>query len=155
MSEKEFDAELTLKDRLNFPYLLANQILTYQKAILNMEYSEGEIREAIDGFVHMIPQEWKDDDFKKEMEKAEITIKIDMRPSFCGISASEKFCEAHKITSFKEKKTFDHRKVFQACMNLLYRKKMLSKIVRVEELESIDLDTIEESSLFKSDISGE
>jgi len=67
-----FEAELTLKDRLNFPYLLANQILTFQKAILNLEFSEREIREAIEGLVHLIPQAWKDEQFGKDMKKAQI-----------------------------------------------------------------------------------
>lgn len=153
MSATEVEAELTLKDRLNFPYLLANQILTFQKAILNLEFSDREIREAIEGFVHLIPEAWKDTKFEDEMKAAQTKTKIDIRPSFCGITASEKFCETHGIKAFREEETFDYYKMFQACINLLNRKKLLSRILRIEQLEGIDFDTATEDAILKSNVS--
>ena len=155
MSEGEFEAQLTLKDRLNFPYLLANQILTFQKAILNMEFSEREIREAIEGFVHLIPENWKDDKWNKAVEKATIKQKVDLRPDFCGVKPSPEYCDENGITAFKEINTFDYYKMFQACINLLDRKKMLSRTVLVEELESIDFDSVTEDALRESNVSSE
>jgi hypothetical protein len=147
MSRGEFEAQLTLKDRLNFPYLLANQILTFQKAILNMEYSEREIKEAIEGFVHLIPENWKDDKWKKEIGAAETVEKVDNRKEWCGRKIGKPKIEEHK--------TFDYYKMFQACINLLDRKKMLSRTVLIEELESIDFDAVTEDALRKSDLPSE
>ena len=155
MSEKEFEAQLTLKDRLNFPYLLANQILTFQKAILNLEFSEREIREAIEGFVHLIPEAWKDGKFEDAMKEAEITKKIDLRPRFCGVPPSLEYCKTNSLPAFKDQKTFNYYKMFQACINLLDRKKMLSRIVRIEELESIDFESVTEDALRESNLPSE
>ena len=140
MSDQVDAAELTIKDRLNFPYILANQILTFQKAILALEYSEKEIRETIEGFISLIPDKWKDDDFRKEMKKAIIKVKHDIRPSFCGVTASEKFCEQHGIKAYDIVEGFDYYKLFQCCINLLNRRGLLSKIQRVEVLEGIDFN---------------
>jgi len=154
MSQKEFEAQLTLKDRLNFPYLLANQILTFQKAILNLEFSEREIREAIEGFVHLIPEAWKDEKFKEALDEAKVKQKIDKRPLVAGnIRMSEATCLQLGFQPFEEKEVVDYYKMFQACINLLDRKKMLSRIARIEELESIDFDTVTEDALRKGDIS--
>lgn len=145
MSE-EFEAQLTLKDRLNFPYLLANQILTFQKAILNLEYSEREIKEAIEGFVHLIPESWKDDKWKKEIKAAETVEEVDMRKEWCGRKIGE--------PKIEKQKSFDHYKMFQACINLLDRKKMLSRVMRIEELEGIDFESVTETEILESNFSG-
>ena len=157
MSERPHEADLTLKERVNFPYLLANQILTIQKAFLvadSSEKSEREKRDAILGFVYLMPKAWKDGKFKKEMEDAKIKLKRDKRPRVAiHVRMSEKICKQLGIPAFVEEITFDYYKVFQACMNLLNRKKMLSKIVLIEELESIDFESIEEDAVLESDFS--
>jgi len=127
MSDREFEAELTLKDRLNFPYLLANQILTFQKAILALEYSEREIRETIEGFEHMIPASWKDDQFNKDIEDAEITRKIDVRPEFCGVKPSLECCKENGLTAFKDEVILDYYAMFQACIDLLDRRGLTAR----------------------------
>lgn len=146
MSEKELEAELTLKDRLNFPYLLANQILTFQKAILNLEFSEREIREAIESFVHLIPEDWKDQKFEDEIKKAKTVKKTDVRPVVAGgIRMSEETCKELEIPDYKEEEVFDYYKMFQACINLLNRRKMLSKVNPVEQIDFIELEHIAET----------
>ena len=147
MSEGEFEAQLTLKDRLNFPYLLANQILTFQKAILNLDYSEREIKEAIEGFVHLIPENWKDKKWEEEIATAETVEQVDVRKEWCGRKVGK--------PKIEDKKSFNYYKMFQACINLLDRKKMLSRTVLIEELESIDFDTVTEDALRKSNIPSE
>lgn len=128
MSEStQYEAQLTLKDRLNYPYLLANQILTFQRALLALEFSEREIRETIEGFVHMIPESWKDDKFNEKMDEATIIRKIDIRPKFCGQSATIEVCEELGIPTFKEVKTFDYYDLFQACIDLLDRRGLTSR----------------------------
>jgi len=141
LSEKEFEAELTLKDRLNFPYLLANQILTFQKAILNLEYSEREIRDAIESFVHLIPQNWKDEKFEEELKAAIIKKQIDVRMEFCGVKPHLDYCKDNGIEPFKEQETFDYYKMFQACINLLDRKGMISKIITTDKITGVRYET--------------
>ena len=134
MSEKDFEAQLTLKDRLNFPYLLANQILTFQKAILNLEFSEREIRESIEGFIHLIPDDWKDDEFQKEMNATKIKQKKDMRPQITGtVRMSEKACRELGIPAFVEEEVLDYYKIFQACINLLKRKGLISQVITTDK----------------------
>lgn len=154
MSE-QFEAQLTLKDRLNFPYLLANQILTFQRSILNLEFSEREIRESIESFVHLIPDAWKDDKFTKELDEASINKQIDVRPSFCGVKPSVDYCQENGIPFFREQKTFNHYKMFSACINLLNRRAMLAKVNPVQELLEIDFDDFEQSEVGKSNIQKE
>jgi len=89
------------------------------------------------------------------MKKAQIKNEIDVRPSFCGVQPSVEYCNQNGITPFKEEKTFDYYKMFQACINLLDRKKMLSKVVRIEELEGIDFATITEDALRESNLPSE
>jgi len=139
--QKSEEAQLSIKDRLNFPYILANQIMTFQKSILAEEYSEREIEEAITGFVHLIPDGWKDDKFKKDLKKATKIKRIDKRPQIVGsVKMSAATCEQLGIKPFEDKKVFDYYRMFQACINLLDRKKLLSRVRRVEKLESIDFD---------------
>ena len=145
MSETQYEAQLTLKDRLNFPYLLANQILTFQRSLLAIEFTEREIRDTIEGFVHMIPESYKDDKFKADMKKATILKKIDLRPKFCGQPATIEVCEQLGIPIFKEVTTFDYYDLFQACMNLLQRRHMLTKTNPVEQIDFIELEKIAEA----------
>lgn len=152
MSEQQQEAQLTLKDRLNMPYLIANQILTFQKSLLAVENSEREITEAIKGLVNMIPSSWKDETFKKDIEAARIKRKVDVRPDWCGLKASKAFCEEHKIQHEKEEEVDDWYRAFQACMNLLARLGMLSKVTRVEELESLDIDNAIENEILEGDV---
>jgi len=152
LSETEVEARLTLKERLNFPYLLANQILTFQKAILNQEYSEAEIREAITSFVHLIPEAWKDKKFRKEIKKAKITNKIDIRRDFCGVLPAKEYCEKQSIPIFKDQETFDYYKMFQACINLLNRRRMLVKIDPTQEFSHFELEKIAENETRKDSL---
>jgi len=134
VSETQYEAQLTLKDRLNFPYLLANQILTFQRALLALEFSEREIRETIEGFVHMIPESWKDEQFNEDMDKATIKRKIDIRPKFCGLSATLETCKKLKIEPFMKVTTFDYYDLFQACINLLDRRGLTSRRTFTEKM---------------------
>lgn len=132
ISAEEIEAELTLRDRINYTYLLAEQIVTFQKAILNMDLSEDEINEAIDGLVNMIPKSWRDSKFRRDIRKATSKTKIDVRPTFCGLKASVKYCIDNGIAVFVEQEERDYKKLFQACINLFDRRKLLTKRVYTE-----------------------
>ncbi|MHA1829050.1 MAG: hypothetical protein ACTSX6_10445 [Candidatus Heimdallarchaeaceae archaeon] len=126
MSEN-FEAQLTIKDRINFPYILANQILTFQRSLLKVEASEQEILESIEGLIHLIPEEWKDDEFRKDLENARIATVKDNRPRWCGFPLDEEICKLRGIEPFTKEERRDPYKLLQAVINLLHRRGMLSK----------------------------
>jgi hypothetical protein len=121
------EAKLTLRDRLPMNFILTNALITIQKSILNIQYSSEEIKEAVQGFVAMIPDDLKDDGFNEEIEKAKSYIIEDLRPAFCGMPASDEYCKRKGIVTVRYIETFDYFKVLHACFNLLMRKEMLLK----------------------------
>lgn len=126
------EAKLTMRDRLPIGYILTSAILTIQKSILNIDYSEEELREAVMGFVAMIPDELKDDGFNQELDSARQSRLISTRPMFCEVPASDEYCQQHGIETVKYIETFDYFGVFHACFNLLHRKHMLLKMEEKE-----------------------
>jgi hypothetical protein len=122
------EAKLTMRDRLPINFILTNALITIQKSILNIKYSSEEIKEAIQGFVAMIPDELKDNEFDDEIESSKQQIPLNTRPVFCGIPASDKYCAKKGIQTIRYVESFDYFKVLHACFNLLMRKNMLLKI---------------------------
>lgn len=122
------EAKLTMRDRLPINFILTNALITIQKSILNIKYSSEEIREAIQGFVAMIPDGLKDEDFNAEIDRAKTKIPVNVKPVFCGIAASEAYCKRKGIPMVQYVESFDYFKVLHACFNLLMRKHMLLKI---------------------------
>lgn len=139
MSSEQLNAfQLTLKDKVNFPYILANQMLTFQKALLALEYSEREIKECVHGFVSIIPSEWKDDKFKEDLDKSFVEKKIDVRPRVAGnIRMSKEACKEIDIPAFKTEKTVDYYLRFQACVDLLNRRGLISEKTKTEKVEGV------------------
>jgi hypothetical protein len=127
---------LTIRDRVNFPYILASQLLTIQKAMLNSsedtEVSRREIEESIMGLVHVLPKVWKDEEYYKDEELAKKKVKVDVRPDWCGLKASIKFCEEHGITAYEEVEMVDPYRMLNACVNLLERRGLISKQTSLE-----------------------
>jgi len=134
MLEEFPEAQLQIKDRLPYNFLIAQMILTFQKAILNIQYSAEELREATEGFVNMIPKPWKDDEFFQDLREAQILIPVDTRPVFCEVPASDRYCQRHQIETQRYVKSFDYMKVFNAVVNLLDRRHMLLKSTFKETL---------------------
>lgn len=122
------EARLTVRDRLPINLILTNAIITIQKSILNIEFSAEEIKEAVQGFMSMIPDSLKDERFNEEIEAARQHIYVDVRPVFCESKASVEWCVKRKVPITQRIETFDYFKVLHACFNLLMRKHMLLKI---------------------------
>ena len=143
MSEKQFIPGLTIKDRLNFPYLLARQIIVFQDSILSTENSESEIQEAINGLVEMIPEVWKDEEWFKEITEAETITQVDVRPLVTGSTRmSEQACQELGIPAFIEEKSVDSNKMFHCVIDLLQRRGLLSRQTYTEKIPSKELDEI-------------
>ena len=132
---REETPALSIKDKVNFPYLIARQIITYQQAILNTEHSRREIQEAINGLVELIPDSWKDEDWKKDEKEADVEEIFDVGPRVAGSTRmNEATCKSLGIPKWKIVKTKDANKMFHACINLLDRRGIISKVSRTEKV---------------------
>lgn len=134
MYREEELPSLTIKDKMNYAYLIASQFLTIQKAILNKEFSEREIKEAVQGLVEMIPDSWKDDSWEKDVKKAEKEIIIDHREYWCNVLQSVKsYVDFYGKSPFETVIEYDPSKLFHACVNLLDRRGMITRRSKTEK----------------------
>ncbi len=125
---QEFEAQgLTLKERMNHPYLLAHGILIFQRMTNDAKKTESMVRETIMALYDLIPDLWEDDLFTDDVAKAKTIRYVDMRPSFCGAKASAEWCRQHGIEPVKKLARFNHHLLMKACINLLERRGMMSR----------------------------
>lgn len=137
MSQQVDAEQLTLRGKVNFPYVLANLMLTFQKSILALEFSGREIRECVEGFVATIPSDWQDEQFKEDLKNSEIIVKVDIRPTFCGIKANLETCKKMGVPAYKEVITIDYFLRYHACIDLLNRKGLISEKTKTEKVEGV------------------
>jgi len=124
---REGQASLTIRDRIDFTYLLEEQIITFQQATLNTDFSRREIEEAIDGFVSMVPKTWQDEDYQSELKEAIKIIKVDIRPTFATIPLKMEICKEKNIPIFQEREQKHYFKMLNCVINLLDRRGMISR----------------------------
>ena len=118
-----------IRDRLHYTWLLQEQVRTFQKSVLNVNFSRRELEEAIRGLVAMIPDIWKDNDaqWKTDYDKATKEVEVDCRLSFAGVKMSVELCKKKDLPITKKIKVTDYFVVLQAVFNKLFRMGMLSK----------------------------
>lgn len=121
------EARKTLKDRLNYPWLMEQAIMSFRKVQTDLDKSDADMVEAVQAVINMIPSKWWDDQFKKAYDAALIVKVTDCRPSFCGQVASIEWCQEHGVRPFLEENTFDVYKLFHAAVDLLDRLGLLSR----------------------------
>lgn len=119
---------------MDYPFLVAAQINTIQQAILRKDLTIDNLSEAVLGLVHLIPSSWKDKDekFQADYKVALVETEVDIRESFAGVQLSHEWHEAHGVPSKKVEPKLNYFLLFQAAINLLYRRGM---IVRTEKTE--------------------
>lgn len=127
IEDTDIEVQLQLRDRINYPYLITRQIITFQQAILNFDLSPEEIAESIMGFINMIPESWRDEQFNEDLENAVTESEVDCRPSFAGVRLSVEACIEMGVATTIKSTTEDYYTLFHACINLLDRRGMLSK----------------------------
>ena len=141
MSEPQLPS-LTLKDRINYPYILAGALLKFQEAIVKVEGQQSvqEVTEASLCLYNSIPSSWYDEDFQKDMKKVYDIIKVDMRREWCGRKVGQ--------PQFKKEKRINPYKLYLACVNLLDRKDLLTRRSKTEKHlgEEIDNNGVENQS---------
>ena len=127
------EVQLTIRDRINYPYVLANQILTIQRVLLNEEAAK-EVIDSVEALVHQIPDMYKDDSFREEIEKAVLKIVKDVRPKFGGVTIDDESCIEMGIPTTEEVLEKDPWAILQAVFNLLQRRSMLTRRNFVEKI---------------------
>ena len=153
-SQKEFEAQLTLKDRLNYPYYIGDAILTRNRTIVAIEqYSQQQTVEATKNLRGLIPSSWEDEEFKKDVKEAKVKSREDIRPLVAGnIRLSVQMCEKLGIPTVKEEETFDDEKLQRACINLLDRRGLTARRSFTEKMtgrptRGVDIATSEAEEL--------
>ncbi|MGQ9624803.1 MAG: hypothetical protein ACUVT9_05470 [Candidatus Bathycorpusculaceae bacterium] len=139
-----------LRDKMNYTDVIQNQLLTFQQALLKTgddKESQREVEEAIKGLIHLVPDSWKDDQFKKDYAKAVEEIDEDVRPVYGGVRLSNETCETLGLPTTKRTSRIDWYKAFQCCINLLDRRGLLSKTQWIEQLEELLEDESTETDL--------
>lgn len=147
---------LTIKDRINYTYLLSVKLLTIDKAVLTVgETSSTEMTEAIELLRCSIPDFWKDDDYREEVEKAKIQIKVDNRPTFCGRPMDEDYCRDELgIQPYIDEEMYDPFAVHQAIINLLQRRKMIGRTIWKEIATGKPYESEEEQEITEEQVLG-
>ena len=130
----EFEPRLLLRGDINHNYLIANQILSIEKIMANPENSPMMIQEAIMGLIHLIPTQWKDDEFRKHLGAAIGYLNRNVRPSFCGLRASDEVCQKMGVPSTVRELSINYYLALQACLDLLQRRGKLSKKILTEKM---------------------
>jgi len=139
-----------LRDKMNYSDVIQNQLLTFQQALLKSGSdvdSQREVEEAIKGLIHLIPDSWKDKQFKEDYEKATEEYEKDVRPKYGGVRLDKETCKKLGLPITQKAERIDWYKAFQACINLLDRRGLLSKTQWIEQLEELIEDEFAETDL--------
>jgi len=139
-----------LRDKMNYSDVIQNQLLTFQQALLKSGSdvdSQREVEEAIKGLIHLIPDSWKDEQFKEDYEKATEEYEEDVRPKYGGVRLDKETCKKLGLPITQKVERIDWYKAFQACINLLDRRGLLSKTQWIEQLEELIEDEFAETDL--------
>jgi len=139
--------QLTLGDKINWPFILGNMILKFQDAIVKVEgeQSEQEVREAALCLYNAIPKSWHDDGFKEDRKEAITYQIIDNRNLWCERRIGAKIFKGKDTNQIKEEK-LDPYRLFNACVNLLDRRGLISKknIAEVSDGNKFDPNKLQE-----------
>ncbi|MBA7490184.1 hypothetical protein ES702_00719 [subsurface metagenome] len=157
MSTEDFDVQLELKERIDFPAYIENAFTKIFNAFNNEKIPKSKVQDMILNFYYDIPRSWKDETFQKDVEKIITEKEIPNIIKWCGITMSKEYMEKNDIPLIKKVKTVNYFKLKNAIINLLDRLNMLVRKDKIEystgrnlEYESLD-DLIEELSENEND----
>jgi len=132
MSTEDFDVQLELKERLNYPEYIEGVIKSINSAFNNEKISRAKVQEMILNFFYDIPRSWKDQRFEDDIKGVITERKIPNVIKFCGYPMSKEYMKKHKIPLTKKVKNINYFKLKNAIINLLDR---LNMLVRKDKIE--------------------
>jgi len=133
MSQSNAFPSLTIKDKINWPFILGDMVLKFHEAIVKVEgeQSEQEVREAVLALNASIPTSWKESDpsYRTEASKAVIKRKIDVRKEWCG----------HKVgkPKYEREEIIDPYRLFNCIVDLLDRRGLISREEKIEKVDGV------------------
>lgn len=117
------EISLTIGDKINWPYILANAVLKFQESIVRPEgqQSEQQVREAALVFYNTIPSSWleEDEQFQEDLKKVFLKKKIDTRTIWCGVRVGK--------PKFEEGEIVQPYRLYNACVDVLERRGIIGK----------------------------
>ena len=137
----EFDPQLELKDRINYPHILTTSIIAMKSSLREAkEFNLRKVQIMILDLLTDIPDTWKDQDFEDELKKV-VTVKlIDIRPMNAGVRLSPEACKKMGIKTTKELKQINYFRLKNAIVNLLDRRHLLIRKEKIEQSTGRNLD---------------
>lgn len=135
---------------MNHAFLLATGVMMFQKTTTTQESSDALVRETVMALFDLIPDVWEDPDFKEDITRGRTEQIQDVRPNFCGETASIQWCQSHGAPAYQKIVVYNHHLLMKACINLLERRGLLSRKVfkeiftgkRFKKPETQDMATI-------------
>lgn len=139
----DLEAKLTLRDRVNWPLLLADAIHTLFITMRKENFSIDEIETIVHFIEGLIPSVFHDETYRKEIDEYTQTKKVDLRPGFGGIKLSEDVCLEMGIPPFEHRETIEPHDKFRSLINLLNRLGAITKKEYTEKFTGVRYEDAE------------
>jgi hypothetical protein len=123
------DISLTIRDRVDWPYLISYSINTLFLAMRRDTLNEWEIQTIVEYIEGLIPMSIRliDKKYEEELKAATKDKKLDKRPHFGGVPLSEEACKLQGIVPYEMVKVVPPVVKFNAIINLLNRLGVVTK----------------------------
>jgi len=124
-------AAATINEDIDYKRLINHQIL---ECLVADDYEfEGKVRRLLS----MIPEGWKDQKFREELEQARYETEVKIPVKFAGITVVN---NPNIPTQTQRIEAYDWEKIFEACINLFDRVGLLLKKIKKEIWMGIKFD---------------
>lgn len=132
MSIEDIGVQLELKERLNYPEHIQKAMDTIDSAFNNEKIPRSKVQDMILNFYYDIPNSWKDEAFKKDIQSITSEKTVPNTITFCGATMSKGYMKRNNIPLTKTIKIINYFKLKNAIVNLLDR---LNMLVRKDKIE--------------------
>lgn len=137
----EFDPQLELKDRINYPHILTTSIIAMKSSLRETkEFKMRKVQLLILDLLTDIPDTWKDEEFELELKKVVTVRNIDVRPMNAGVKLSHAACKRMGIRIIRQEKQINYFRLKNAIINLLDRRHLLIRKEKIEQSTGRNLD---------------
>ena len=146
----EFDPQLELKDRINYPHILTTSIIAMKSSLRDSkEFNLRKVQVMILDLLTDIPDTWKDQQFEDELKKVVKIREVDIRPINAGVRLSKEACKKMRIATTRKTKTINYFRLKNAIVNLLDRRHLLIRKEKIEQStgRNLDIEHIEDLNL--------